>query len=286
MKYSLFHNKRTFKIRDKIYSFESPLIMGIVNLSADSFYSGSVIKNIKEFEKTIEKQISEGAHIIDIGAVSSRPGADLIDSQSEIKILKPFLNVIKNFNGFIFSIDTYNSETAKFCVLEYGFSIINDISAFSIDNEMLNTILELNVPYILMHMKGIPKTMQNNPKYSNVVSEVYNFLAEKIKILTSHNFSDIIIDPGFGFGKTIDDNYILLKNLSVFKTLNFPILVGISRKSMLYKLLNITPNEALPATMAAHTIALLNGADILRVHDVKETKQLVEIYKKYKSVIL
>ncbi len=261
---------------------KKPIIMGILNITPDSFYSGSRVTNIDDSLNRINNMLNEGATIVDIGAASSRPFSKIISDREELERLTPFLQAItKNFPDTFFSIDTYNSKTAKICVEEYGFSMINDISAWNIDPLMFETIITLNVPYVLMHMKGTPENMQINPTYNNVVEEVYRFLGQKIYELNSHGISDIIIDPGFGFGKTIEHNYQLLKKLELFKTLPYPLLVGLSRKSMVYKLLNINPDDSLNGSTAITTIALLKGADIIRTHDIKETKQLIDIINTY-----
>jgi len=269
MNFNNFNTKKTLKIKNKIIFFNRPLLMGIINLSEDSFYKGSISNSLYEFENKINEFILAEADIIDIGAASSRPGSDLISPKNEYERLKPYLPIVKKYsNNVLFSIDSYNSEIVKLCVNDFGFSIINDISGYNVDPKMFETILSLNVPYILMHMKGIPSNMQDNPTYEDILNEIYSFFYEKIKELNSNSFTDIIIDPGFGFGKTLKDNYLLLKNLSFFKTLGYPILVGISRKSMIYKLLNSTPDEVLNETVCLNTFAILNSADIIRVHDV------------------
>lgn len=250
--------------------------MGILNITPDSFYDGGIYNDIHKAEKRISEMIGEGADIIDIGAFSSRPGVQIPDSNEEQKILKPILKIITDkFSETIFSLDTVHSETAKMAVNEYGISIINDISAGDYDNNMFKTIGELNVPYIMMHMLNNPETMQNNPSYNNIIAELLNYFNDKIKLAEKYNINNIIIDPGFGFGKTLEHNYEILAKLKEFKSLGVPILAGLSRKSMIYKLLNCTPSEALSGTIAANTIAVLNGANILRVHDVKETVELI-----------
>ncbi len=258
-------------------------IMAILNLTPDSFYDGGVYDNELQILKKVEVYLNEGATIVDLGAYSSRPNAEHISSQEELGRLLPVLKkIVKTFPEVPISVDTFRSEIARQSVNE-GAMIINDISGGSMDNKMFQTIADLQVTYILMHMQGIPQNMQNQPTYQNVTKQVFDFFQKKLKDLKQLGINDVILDVGFGFGKTIDQNYELLYNLKVFKELNHEILVGISRKSMLYKVLGVTPQEALNATGIAHTIALLNGADILRVHDVKEAKEIVTILKRYKS---
>lgn len=259
--------------------------MGVINITPDSFYVGSRIQTQKELVEKINQMLKEGATIIDIGAASSRPFSEIISAEEEINRLKPFVKIIsREFPDTWFSIDTYNAQTAKFCVEEHGFYMINDISAYSIDKEMFDTIVKLNVPYVLMHMQGNPQNMQLNPNYDDVTEEVFRFLGHKIFELTSKGLNDIIIDPGFGFGKNLEHNYTLLKHLDDFRALEHPVLVGLSRKSMIYKLLNNSPEDSLNGTSILNTIAILNGADILRVHDVKSAKEVIELTEYYLNV--
>jgi dihydropteroate synthase len=261
-----------------------PVVMGILNLTPDSFYDGNKYTEEKNILQRVEQMLDEGADIIDIGAFSSRPGAEFVSYETERKRLIPHLkNIIKYFPDTIVSIDTYRHQIAIESI-EEGASIINDISAGKLDKQMFQTIAKLQVPYIMMHMQGTPDTMQKNPVYDDVVQDIINFFIDKINNLKHLGFNKIIIDPGFGFGKSIKHNYEILKRLQEFKKLSYPVLVGISRKSMLYKLLNITPEQALNATSVAHTIALLNGAQILRVHDVKEAVQSIKIVNQIKLV--
>ncbi|MCX7862388.1 MAG: dihydropteroate synthase [Bacteroidales bacterium] len=282
VKDTIFSKKKSLRFREKIYYLEKPIVMGIINITPDSFYNNSRIHNIESCLKTIQNMLESGATIIDIGAASSRPNADIIAADEELKRLTPYLEVItKAFPNVWFSIDTYNAHTATVCVENYGFFMINDISAYSLDTEMLETIKRLNVPYVLMHMKGNPQNMIQQAIYNDVVAEVFQFLGEKIHELQTYGINDIIVDPGFGFGKNIEHNYTLLRNLEVFKALERPIMVGISRKSMIYKLLNITPNEALHGSLLLQGLAIINGADIIRTHDVKETVQTLQLIEKY-----
>jgi len=258
--------------------------MAILNLTPDSFYDGGVYDTDMQILKQVDRFLKEGATIIDIGAYSSRPGATNISMQEELDRLIPVLKkIVFTFPKAIISVDTFRSEVAKIAINE-GAQIINDISGGTMDKQMFQTIATLQVPYILMHMKGTPQNMQKNPSYNNVTKQVKIFFQNKVAELALLGVNDVILDVGFGFGKTIDQNYELLKNLSGFKDLEKPILVGVSRKSMLYKTLDCTPDDALNATSIAHTIALLNGADILRVHDVKEAKEVTAIVNHYKKV--
>lgn len=258
--------------------------MGILNLTPDSFYDAGVYKNTTAILNKVGIMLQEGATIIDIGAYSSRPNAQHISLKEEQKRLIPTLkSIVKEYPKARISIDTFRSEIAKNSIQE-GAHIINDISGGNMDANMFKTIAELQVPYILMHMQGIPQTMQNAPNYKNVTSEVRLFFYNKLKELEKIGVQDVILDVGFGFGKSLEQNYQLLHHLSDFKELNKPLLVGLSRKSMLYKALDTTPKEALNATTIAHTIALLNGASILRVHDVKEAVEVLTIINQYKKV--
>jgi len=262
-----------------IFSTENSAIMGILNITEDSFYDGGQYLNKEQIIIRCENMLDEGASIIDIGAQSSRPGATQISSEEELKKLLPVIKLLKNKIPKIkISVDTFWSNTAKLSISE-GADIINDISAGEIDKNMLTTIAQLNVPYIMTHMKGNPENMQNAPHYYNITHEIISFLRKKIDILNKLGFNKIIIDPGFGFGKTMKHNYQLLNNIEKFKIFELPILVGTSRKSMIYNLLKITPKEALNGTSITNTIALQNGANILRVHDVKEAMECIKITK-------
>ena len=260
------------------------IVMGILNITEDSFYDGGKYMNKKHILKQTKKMLEEGAKIIDIGAQSSRPGSHQISSKEELKKIIPTIKLLKKeFQDILISIDTFWAETARNSVLE-GANIINDISAGAIDNTMFETIAELKVPYILMHMQGTPDNMQKNPRYEDVTKEVFNFFKQKIKLLNQKGISDIIIDPGFGFGKTINHNYELLNNLEQFQKLGCPILVGISRKSMIQEVLSVSAKEALNGTTITNTLALNNGANILRVHDVKEAIECIKIYKRLQPI--
>ncbi len=280
-----FQKKKSLRFRDSLFFIEKPVIMGILNITPDSFYDGGKYNRLDKAVQHIQEMLTDGALIVDVGAVSSRPNAEIASAQTEMEILRPFLNIFKKeFPDTWFSIDTYNADTAALCVEEYGFYMINDISACSIDTALLDTVARLNVPYVLMHIQGTPQTMQQNPHYADVVNEVFQFLGQKKFELTAKGISDIIIDPGFGFGKTVQHNYQLLKHLNDFRALECPVLAGLSRKSMLNKLLNIKPENALNGTTVLNTVALLNGADIIRTHDVKEASEVIKIITYMQSV--
>ena len=270
------------KIKKEIRNFDdfsTPVVMGILNVTTDSFYDGGKYLSKLEITKQIRKIDKEGAKIIDVGASSSRPGSIPVSEKTEIERLLPAIELIKkNSPNLKISIDTFRSNVARQCI-KNGADMINDISAGEKDKKMFDTIAELNVPYVMMHMKGNSLTMQKNPNYDNIINEIFKFFEKKIKTLNSLGFNKIIIDPGFGFGKTLEHNYEILKNLSKFKKINLPILVGVSRKSMIYNLLDITADQALNGTSIINTIALNNGANLLRVHDVKEATQCIKIMK-------
>jgi len=272
---------KTLNCAGTLLSLEVPIVMGILNITTDSFYDRGKFSDDALAQKQVEKMLAEGASIIDIGAMSSRPGATLSTPKEEIKKLIPLIRSLRvEFPKVIFSIDTIHSEVADQCIKE-GAHIINDISGGSHDEKMLQTVCDhKNIPFVLMHMQGTPQSMQDNPTYNNVTMDILDYFIVKTVKMVEMGFKDVIIDPGFGFGKTMDQNYELLKSLHVFKMLDWPILVGISRKSMLYKLLDIDAENALPATAMVNLYALQEGAKILRVHDVKEAVQAIKIYKK------
>ena len=268
--------------KGKLIDLDSPKIMGILNMTPDSFFDGGKNNSVEKALTRTEKMLNDGADFIDVGGVSTRPGAKEISVDEELKRVVPVIeNILKRFPETLISIDTYQSATAKKAV-ESGAAIVNDISAGNLDDNMLKTVAELKVPYILMHMQGTPKTMQKNPVYENVTIEVNQFFSEKIRILKEFGINDIILDPGFGFGKTVEQNYELLNNLDLIGFGEFPLLVGVSRKSMVTRLLNVLPENALNGTTVLNTIALQKGAKILRVHDVKEAKEVIEIHKMLK----
>ncbi|MBW7870847.1 MAG: dihydropteroate synthase [Flavobacteriia bacterium] len=267
----------------KLIDLSTPRVMGILNITPDSFYEGSRLKNADEALKKTEQMLNEGADFLDVGGMSTRPGSEILSETDELNRVIPIIEIIlKNFPETLISVDTWRSKVALEAV-GAGAAIVNDISAGSLDSELFQTVAKLDVPYILMHMQGTPQTMQQNPVYKDVVLEVNQFLSEKIFELRKLGVSDIILDPGFGFGKTIDHNYRLLKNLNLIGFGEFPILAGLSRKSMIKKLLDVDEKNALNGTTAVNMIALQNGANILRMHDVKEAKQCVQIWQELKN---
>jgi len=265
------------KTNSAIFSTKDAVVMGILNLTDDSFFDGGKHKNNEDIISNCKTMLDEGATIIDVGAQSSRPGASQISSIEELKKLIPIIKLLKkNIPNILISVDTFWSNTAKECAL-VGTDVINDISAGEMDKEMFPIIAELNIPYIMMHMRGNPQNMQNHPEYNNIVDEVSTYFSNKIEELKILGFNKIIIDPGFGFGKTLEHNYQILNNLDAFKYLKCPILTGTSRKSMIYKVLDTTAYNALNGTTITNTMALLNGANILRVHDVKQAIECIKI---------
>ena len=272
----------TINCKGKLIDLSSPKVMGILNITPDSFYDGGRFKDEVSILNQVDKMLTEGATFIDVGAYSSRPGAKHISEQEELKRIVPVINLlIKNYPEIIISVDTFRSKIAKETI-HAGAAIVNDISGGNMDTKMFQTVADLQVPYILMHMLGTPQNMQQNPVYNDVIKDIISFFASKIYTLHELKLNDVIIDVGFGFGKTVNQNYQILKDLELFKILDAPILAGISRKSMLYKTLGISAKEALNATTSANTIALLNGANILRVHDVKEAIEAVKIVNQLK----
>ncbi len=265
--------------KGQIIDMDRPKIMGILNITPDSFYDGGSYKNESAIIAQTRKMLTEGATFIDIGAYSSRPGAAFVSETEELKRIAPVVSLlVETFPDILISIDTFRASVAEACVSK-GASVINDISAGNMDNTMIETVASLQVPYIMMHMQGTPQTMQKEPSYTNCVKEVFAFFSEKLEHFYSKKGIDAILDVGFGFGKTIAHNYELLNHLSFFQELGCPILTGISRKSMLYKPLEISPKEALNATTFAHVIALQQGTNIFRVHDVKEAKEAITLHE-------
>lgn len=268
----------TLNCKGRLLVIDKPIVMGIINATPDSFFGDSRFNGVDEIVAETEKMLNDGAGIIDIGGQSTRPGSELIPADEEIKRVVPAIKAIANkFPKAFISIDTFYSKVA-IAAVGAGATIINDISAGSMDNKMIETVAELKVPYVLMHMKGTPQTMQQNAMYENVTREVLDLFIAKTHELKKAGIVDIIIDPGFGFAKTIDQNFELLKNLSVFKMLDKAIMLGISRKSTIYKTLGVSADEALNGTSVLNTIGLMNGASILRVHDVKEAKEAVKLF--------
>lgn len=261
-----------------------PCVMGILNVTPDSFYEGSRMQTEMEIIRRIEQILSEGASIIDIGAYSSRPNAENVSPKEEMERLRMGLSILRKVQpDAIVSVDTFRADVAMMCVEEYGVSIINDIAAGEMDADMFRTVADLNVPYIMMHMRGTPQDMQHRPHYDNLLKEVFEYFARKVQQLRDLGVKDMILDPGFGFGKTVEHNYELLAHLEDFRVFELPLLVGVSRKSMIYRLLGTTPQEALNGTTVLDTICLLKGADILRVHDVREAVETVKIVEAMKK---
>ena len=270
--------KITLNCKGQLLSLENPTVMGILNITPDSFYDGGQYTANKTILQQAEKMLMEGAKVIDIGGMSSRPGAEIIEIKEELSRVIPAIKaIIKNFPDTIISIDTIRAEVAKAAV-EAGASLINDISAGKLDDNFYQTVANLEVPYVLMHMQGSPKDMQNKPEYENIALTVLDFFIKEVGKLRELGIKDIILDPGFGFGKTIDHNYQLLNNLHTFQILDLPILAGISRKSMIYKFLGGTPQTALNGTTALNMVALQQGAKILRVHDVQEAVETIKLF--------
>ncbi len=281
---TLFYKKRTIRCNTQIVDLNQPLIMGILNITPDSFFDGGKYNSLPEAEEKVRDLLQQGADIIDIGAYSSRPGAENISTEKELNRISPVLDMIRTkFPGTIISVDTFRSKIARETIEKYKVDIINDISAGNIDEEILDVVAETKTAYIAMHMLNTPDNMQNNPSYKHAVKDIIDYFARKLHLLQDKKIHDIIIDPGFGFGKTIEHNYQLLAHLDEFRFFEYPVLVGLSRKSMIYKFLNTTPDKALTGTIALNLIALQKGAAILRVHDVLEAKQTVELYNKIQS---
>lgn len=265
-------------VNGSLLDLSTPCVMGILNVTPDSFYAGSRMQTEADIAARVEQIVKEGAGIIDIGAYSSRPNADPVSAQEEMERLRLGLEVIGRVcPDAVVSVDTFRADVARMSVEEYGVAIINDISAGEMDAEMFPTVARLNVPYIMMHMQGTPQNMQQCPHYDNLLKEVFEYFARKVQQLRDRGVKDIILDPGFGFGKTLEHNYELLAHLDDFRVFELPLLVGVSRKSMIYRLLDITPQEALNGTTVLNTLCLLKGADILRVHDVREAVEAVKM---------
>lgn len=273
----------TLNCNGQLLSIERPIVMGIINATPDSFFEGSRVNGVEEALRMAEQQLNAGAAILDIGGMSSRPGAQVITVKEELARVIPVLKGIKhNFPNAIISVDTVHAEVARVSVME-GAGMINDISAGKMDAKLYATVAELGVPYVLMHMQGKPENMQLAPSYDNILEEVIDFLTLEVGKLRKLGVKDIIIDPGFGFGKTIEDNYRLLQSLHVFQILGLPIMAGLSRKSMIYKLLEIEATEALNGTSALHMVALQQGSKILRTHDVKAANEVIKLWSQLES---
>jgi dihydropteroate synthase len=272
----------TINCSGRLINFDNPKVMGILNLTPDSFFDGGIWKD-ENYLFHVEKMLEDGAEIIDVGGMSSRPGAEFISEEEEInRVLEPIYQIKKRFPEAIISVDTWRAAVLE-RAFDKGADIANDISGGSFDATLLSMVAKLQMPYILMHIKEKPKTMQENPVYQNIGLEVLDYFIQKIELLKNHEIKDIILDPGFGFGKTLSHNFELLSSLRYFELLSFPILVGISRKSMIYNLLKISAEDALNGTTVAHTLALENGAKIIRAHDVKEAVQTIKIWEFYKK---
>lgn len=265
----------------ELISLSTPKVMGILNITPDSFYDGGRYKDTKSILIQVEAFIDQGATFIDIGAYSSRPGAAFVSEEEELKRITPVIDLIlKSFPDCKISIDSFRSKVIQKCV-EAGAVISNDISSGKLDPLMFETIAKLKVPYIMMHMKGNPQNMQKHTEYEDLVNDIYLYFSERINRANEHGIEDLILDPGFGFSKTLEQNYKVLNKLKVFKNLNYPILSGLSRKSMIYKTLESTSGEALNGTTALNMLALINGANILRVHDVKEAMECIKLFNMY-----
>jgi dihydropteroate synthase len=275
----MFDTQRTINCNGILLDLEIPRVMGILNVTPDSFYDGGRYQEKESILAQVEKMVTEGADIIDIGGMSSRPGADIIGIDEELKRVIPAVEAVsKRFPETVISIDTIHSKVAVESI-GAGAHLVNDISAGKMDDKMYETVARLGIPYILMHMQGRPSDMQEQPVYEDVVQEVLDFFIQETGQLRALGVKDVILDPGFGFGKSVDHNYQLLKKMEAFQILDCPVLTGVSRKSMINKVLNISPREALNGTTALHMVALMNGSQLLRVHDVKEAKQTVRLWQ-------
>lgn len=269
----------TINVRGRLVSLDEPQVMGILNVTPDSFFATSRCRSEEEIRQRVCMMRREGATMVDIGAYSSRPGAEEVSVEEELRRLLPAVGIVREeWPDAIISVDTFRAEVARQAV-EAGADIINDISGGEMDKDMFRTVAELHVPYILMHMQGTPQDMQKAPHYDNLMCEVFRSLGKRVEDLHEMGVADVIVDPGFGFGKTMAQNYEMMARLGEFRLLGCPILVGISRKSMVYRLLDTTPEESLNGTTALNTIALMNGASILRVHDVREAVEAIKIYR-------
>lgn len=275
---------RTINIKGDLFPLDRPVVMGILNVTPDSFFAGSRKRTETEITTRIEEILAQGGDWIDIGGYSSRPDATPVTADEEMRRLELGLEILRHdYPSVPVSVDTFRADVARCCVEKYGVAMINDISAGELDPEMFRTVADLQVPYIMMHMRGTPQTMASLTDYTNLMDEIMLYFAEKVRQLRLMGVSDLILDPGFGFSKTLEQNYELMAHLREFGIFDLPILVGVSRKRMIYQLLGSTPEESLNGTTALHAYALLNGADILRVHDVKEAVEAVRIVQKIKE---
>ncbi|MCG9793629.1 dihydropteroate synthase [Flavobacterium algicola] len=272
----------TINCKGQLIDLEIPKVMGILNVTPNSFFDGGKYKEESEILSQVSKMLADGASFIDIGAYSSKPNADFVSEKEEINRVAPVVELIlKNFPDAMLSIDTFRSEVAKVAI-ENGAAVINDISAAKLDDKMLQTVAKFNVPYIMMHMRGTPQTMQTMTDYNDIVKEMLFYFSERVSVARSLGINDIIVDPGFGFAKTLEQNYEVLQKLELFTILDLPLLAGVSRKSMIYKALNTSADHALNGTTVLNTIALSKGAKILRVHDVKEAAEAILLFEKVK----
>jgi dihydropteroate synthase len=283
VKDTLFYLKKTLNFGGKLLTFEAPMIMGIMNITPDSFYEGSRIGTADSALFLAEEMITEGAGMIDVGGYSTRPEASEVSVDEELKRTIPVIEALhKKFPDTIVSIDTFRSTVATEAV-QHGASMINDVSGGNLDVKMFETVAALGVPYVLMHMRGTPETMKDLNRYENLIREMGGFFSEKVNRLHSMKVNDIILDPGIGFAKNIGQNFEILRNLSYFRNFGFPLMIGVSRKSLIYRTLKIDPGEALNGTTVLNTLAILNGASILRVHDVKAAHEAITLLNKYQS---
>lgn len=277
-------NSSDFKylnVNGRLLDLSTPQVMGILNVTPDSFYAGSRMQTEEDITLRAQQILDEGASIIDIGAYSSRPNAEHISAEEEMNRLRVGLEILnRNHPDAVVSVDTFRADVAEQCVKDYGVAIINDISAGEMDNRMFETVARLGVPYIMMHMQGTPQSMQKEAHYDNLLKDVFMYFARKVRQLRDLGAKDIVLDPGFGFSKTLAHNYELMAHLEEFSIFELPLLVGVSRKSMIYRLLGTTPQEALNGTTVLDTVALMKGADILRVHDVRQAVEGVKIVNK------
>jgi dihydropteroate synthase len=274
----MLHPQRTLNCKGRLLTLDRPLVMGILNLTPDSFFEGSRVQNGGDLLQRADRMLQEGADMLDIGGMSSRPGSEVISEEEELRRVLPAVEALhRHFPQAILSVDTVRASVARLAV-ETGASMVNDISAGRLDEAMYETVAALRVPYVLMHMQGTPQTMQQDPHYDDVVVEILDFFIREMGKLRALGVHDIVLDPGFGFGKTLAHNYELLRGMQAFQILEAPVLAGLSRKSMITRLLGVSPGEALNGTTALHMAALQNGAKILRVHDVKEAVEVVKIY--------
>ena len=273
----------TINCKGQLIDLSKPKVMGILNLTPNSFFDGGKYKNETEIIAQVQKMLSEGATFIDIGAYSSKPNAEFVSIEEEMARIVPIVDLlVQRFPNILISIDTFRSQVAEACI-QKGAALINDISAGKLDDAMLGVVAKYNVPYIMMHMRGTPQTMSTLTQYEDVVKEVLLYFSERITVARSLGINDLIVDPGFGFAKTLEQNYEMLQKMELFQQLKLPVLVGISRKSMIYKTLNNNASESLNGTTTLNTISLLKGANILRVHDVKEAVECVTLFNKMNS---